>query len=207
MKLYISADIEGIAGVSDWNATSLNSSEFEEARSLMTQEVLAACKGAIKAGCKEIIIKDAHGSGRNIIPSLLPEWVTLIRGWSGHPYRMMQEIDNTFDATVFIGYHSAAGTTSNPLAHTFKKNIAHIKINNDVASEFLINSMISALVNVPVAFLSGDEAICNDAKLFNEKIETVMVTRGKGVIETAEQTICFETKEYFELLRMIKFIV
>ena len=55
MKLYISADIEGIAGVSDWNATSLNSSEFEEARSLMTQEVLAACKGAIKAGCKETL--------------------------------------------------------------------------------------------------------------------------------------------------------
>ncbi|MCP4176840.1 MAG: amino acid amidase [bacterium] len=180
MKIFISADIEGVAGVSDWNAATLNNPEYKEACSLMTGEVVAACNGAIKAGFREIYIKDAHGSGRNIIPSQLPDEAVLIRGWSGHPYSMMQEIDNTFHASILIGYHSAAGTTGNPLAHTFRDNITKIVLNDRIASEFQINSLISYLVNVPVAFISGDELICREAKIFNDNIETESVSKGIG---------------------------
>lgn len=190
MKLYISADIEGVAGVSHWDATRLNDPEFQEARELMTNEVLAACEAAIDSGFKEIVIKDAHGSARNIISSHLPENTTLIRGWSGHPYTMMQEIDNTFDAALFIGFHSSAGSTNNPLAHTISLNIEYIKINGIYASEFLINLYTASLEDVPVLFLSGDKHICQEAKDISSMIETVSVSEGIGA-----SSICFSPKQ------------
>jgi D-amino peptidase len=70
------------------------------------------------AGAKEIVIKDAHATGRNIIASRLPACARLVRGWSGHPLAMVQELDESFDALVLVGYHSKAGTQDNPLAHT-----------------------------------------------------------------------------------------
>ena len=196
MKIFISADIEGIAGVSNWDETSVNRPGYEEARHLMTQEVLAACQGALDAGCKEVVIKDAHGSGRNIISSQLPECVTLVRGWSGHPYSMLQEIDNTFDATIMIGYHSAAGSDSNPLAHTFTSNVAQISLNGELASEFLINALTSTLVDVPVVFVSGDKRICEEARKLNNNIETRFVSQGKGA-----SSICISPKQAYQKIK------
>ena len=196
MKIFISADIEGIAGVSNWDETSINKPGYEDARRLMTQEVLAACQGALDAGCKEIVIKDAHGSGRNILPWQLPECVALVRGWSGHPYNMLQEIDNTFDATIMIGYHSAAGSDSNPLTHTFTSNVAEIRLNGELASEFLINALTSTLVNVPVVFVSGDKGICEEVKKFNTNIETRFVSQGKGA-----SSICISPKQAYQKIK------
>jgi D-amino peptidase len=192
MKVYISADIEGISGVCDWDQTGKTGYAYEEARSLMTEEVLAACRGAEQAGYSEILIKDAHGSGKNIIPSKLPLNATLIRGWSGHPYGMMQEIDTTCDAAVFIGYHGAAGTSVNPLAHSFSLKVSYIKINGELVSEFTINTMIAHSVNVPVAFVSGDEYICREAKKMNENIVTNGSSRGVGnsSICVAPRAVC-----------------
>jgi len=131
----------------------------------MTREVVAACEGALSANVTDILIKDAHGSGRNIIASQLPECARLIRGWSGHPFNMLQQIDQTFDATILTGYHSKAGSEPNPLAHCFRLYIDYIKINGELASEFLFNAYVSALVNVPVVFVSGDKGICEDVKM------------------------------------------
>lgn len=180
MKIYISADIEGIAGVSDWDQAGKTGFAYEEARVLMTNEVLAACRGAETAGYSEIVIKDAHGSGKNIIPSKLPPDATLIRGWSGHPYSMMQEIDNSYDGAILIGYHGPAGTSVNPLAHSFSGKVSYIKINGEIVSEFTINTMIAHSVKVPVVFVSGDEYVCAEAEKVNKNIATNGSSRGVG---------------------------
>src|SRR4029079_18577351 len=110
MKVYISADIEGTSGITNWEQDDKTHPTYQEFRERMTDEVVAACEGAIEAGAKEIVIKDAHGSGRNIIAARLPDCAKLIRGWSGHPFCMVQELDQSFDALLFVGYHAKAGS-------------------------------------------------------------------------------------------------
>lgn len=181
MKIFISADIEGIPGIVDRCEGRKKCPDYQEFRELMTEEVVAVCEGAYDAGAKEIYVKDAHGSGRNIFISELPEYVYLIRGKSGHPYGMMQELDNTFDASLMVGYHSPGGSDCHPLAHTFIGPVfSHIKVNGKLASEFLFNSYISALVKVPVAFVSGDEGLCSLVKGLNPNISVLSLSRGIG---------------------------
>ena len=90
MKIYISADIEGVTGVTHWDETDLTKGEYNQFREQMTAEVVAACEGALEAGATEIWVKDAHDSARNIIAAKLPQAAKLIRGWSGHPFIMVQ---------------------------------------------------------------------------------------------------------------------
>jgi D-amino peptidase len=180
MKIYISADIEGTAGITNWEEADKTHPTYQEFRERMTDEVVAACEGAIEAGAKEILVKDAHDSGRNIIAARLPDCARLIRGWSGHPFSMVQELDESFDAALFVGYHSKAGTDDNPLAHTLRLRVAHLAFNGEIASEFQIYSYAAALVKVPPVFLSGDAGICNDAQRLVPGIVTVPVSRGIG---------------------------
>ena len=118
LKVYISADMEGITGVTHWNEVDPEKPNYAQFQKRMTGEVVSACRGALDAGAKKIMVKDAHYTGRNILPEDLPEEVELIRGWSGHPYSMVQELDETFDALMMVGYHSRAGSGGNPLSHT-----------------------------------------------------------------------------------------
>src|SRR5262245_14907585 len=180
MKVYISADIEGVAGITHWDEADKSHDTYPEFREEMTNEVVAACEGAVAAGAREILIKDAHGSGRNIIAARLPDCARLIRGWSGHPFCMVQEIDRSFDAAMFIGYHSKAGAEGNPLAHTLTLDVSHIELNGKRMSEFVMHSYAAALVGVPVVFLSGDKGICADARAFNKGFGTVVTSEGKG---------------------------
>jgi D-amino peptidase len=180
MKVYISADIEGTTGITNWEEAEKPHATYQEFRERMTDEVVAACEGAIEAGAKEILIKDAHDSGRNIISGRLPDCAKLIRGWSGHPFSMVQELDESFDALLFVGYHSKAGSDDNPLAHTLRLRVAHLAFNGEIASEFQIYSYAAALVKVPGVFLSGDAGICADAQKINPGIVTVPVSRGIG---------------------------
>jgi D-amino peptidase len=180
MKVYISADIEGTAGITNWEEADKTHPTYQEFRERMTDEVVAACDGAIEAGAKEIVIKDAHGSGRNIIAARLPDCAKLIRGWSGHPFCMVQELDQNFDALLFVGYHAKAGSDDNPMAHTLRLRVAHLKINGEIASEFHMHAWAAATVNVPSVFLSGDEGICTDAPRIAPGIVTVPVSRGIG---------------------------
>lgn len=181
MKIYISVDIEGITGVTNWDETILGNSEHEWAREQMTDETIAACEGALEMGATEIIVKDAHDSARNIDIRKLPKEVSLIRGWTEGTESMMAGIDETFDASVFIGYHSGSGFNGNPLSHTMHVDKAvWIKINNELVSEYTINSYISSSYGVPVVFLSGDEMLCKGAKKLIPNIETVGVKKGIG---------------------------
>lgn len=181
MKVYISVDIEGITGVTSWNETELGHGEHTWAKEQMTKETIAACEGAIEAGAREIIVKDAHDSARNLDISKLPKGVQVIRGWTSSPESMMAGIDESYDATIFVGYHSAAGADGNPLAHTMNVTKAtYMKINGRLASEFWLNSLISAYYKVPVVFLSGDKMLCEDSKALVPNMETVAVKTGIG---------------------------
>jgi D-amino peptidase len=186
MKLYISADMEGVACVSDRaEVDKAEATEYAPARARMTAEVAAACEGGFAAGAVEIVVKDAHWTGRNLDAEQLvaPEGrsLRLVRGWSGHPFSMVQELDASFGALAFIGYHSAAGRAGNPLAHTLSsRKFARIEINEVAASEFLLFSYAAAMVNVPVRFLAGDVALCEEASGQVEGIVTVATMEGRG---------------------------
>jgi D-amino peptidase len=180
MKVYISADIEGVTGVTHWDETDLGKGESGQFREQMTAEVVAACEGALAAGATEIWVQDAHDSARNIIAARLPQEAKLIRGWSGHPFMMVQELNETFAAALFIGYHSRGGAGSSPLAHTMTGAITRMVINEHPVSEFLIHTYAAAFVKVPVVFVSGDKGLCEEISQFNAHIGTVAVKEGIG---------------------------
>jgi D-amino peptidase len=159
--------------------------EYTPFREQMTAEVAAACNGAFHAGVDTIVVKDAHWTGRNIDPHKLPDVdgksLQMIRGWSGHPFAMVQGIDETYDAAAFIGYHAAASRGGNPLAHTMSgRMFAHVELNGATASEFMIYAYAAASVNVPVAFLSGDKSLCDEARNLIDGIATVATLEGYG---------------------------
>jgi D-amino peptidase len=180
LKIYISADIEGVTGVTHWDETDLHKEDSKVFREQMTAEVVAACEGALQAGATEIWIKDAHDTGRNLIASKLPKEASLIRGWTGHPLMMVQELDDSFAAVMMIGYHSRAGAGTSPLAHTMTGKLACISVNGRYASEFLIHAYAAASLRIPVAFVSGDKGLCDEVAQLNSHITTVAVKEGIG---------------------------
>jgi D-amino peptidase len=180
-KLFISADIEGVCGIADWKETEIGEAQGAYFRSEMTREVRAACEAACEAGVEEIFVKDAHGSGRSIDPSALPENVKIMRSWTRSPCSMMAGIDGSFGGVIFIGYHSEAGSDGNPLAHTMDSSmIVRLQINGENASEFVLNSYIAASFGVPVLMLSGDRKLCEGAQRLCPGIGTVAVSEGIG---------------------------
>jgi D-amino peptidase len=199
MKVYISADIEGITGTTTWSETELNFPDYSQFQKQMTKEVLAAIEGAIAGGATEILLKDAHDSARNIILDDIPENVKIIRGWTNEPMCMVAGLDESFDRAIFIGYHSEGGSERNPLAHTLSL-LADVKINGQYASEFLINTYAAALHQVPVAFVSGDQALTEHIACYNDKIVTFATKEGRGsaTINVSPQKTLKETKRLVE---------
>lgn len=179
MRIFISADIEGITGISTWHEADNNPPY--EARKRMTQEVAAACNMAIECGAKEVIIKDAHGNGKNLIYEDLPKAAKVISGWSNHPYNMVEGLDESFDGIIFIGYHSQALSNTSPLAHTLcPRSIRGIYLNDRPASEFLIYAGVANMIGVPIVAVSGDGGLIREVQQFDEQIQTVAVQEGFG---------------------------
>ena len=179
-KLFLSADIEGTCGIADWKETELGDAQSVYFRAQMTKEVTAACEAAIALGVEDILVKDAHSSGRNIDPSVLPEKARILRSWTRDPQVMMAGLDSSFEGVLFTGYHSPAGSDGNPLAHTMNGGNVWVKINGVGASEFLINAYTANSLRVPVLFLAGDEALCAFADGLGWGIRTAAVSKGVG---------------------------
>lgn len=180
MKVYISVDFEGISGSTSWSSTNLGDIEYGALAREMTLEAVAACQGALDAGAKEIYVKDAHDSGRNMDLSLFQKEVKIINDWTCTPYSMVGGLDSTFDAVMFVGYHSPAGSSGSPLSHTMNRGNNYVKFNGELASEFLIHAYIAASMGVPVVFLSGDQALTEHVHKYDPKIRTVAVKEGMG---------------------------
>ena len=179
-KLFISADIEGTAGIDSWEETEAGGFLYPVYAKRMTGEVNAACEGAIAAGVGEILIKDAHNNARNIDPEGLPRCAQVVRGWIGGLCSMMGGLDESFTAVGMTGYHTACATNGNPLAHTMNLENEAVLINGEIASEFMINALYAATMNIPVVFVSGDAMLCESAKALIPHITAVPVSTGMG---------------------------
>ena len=204
MKVYISADMEGITGVTHWDEVDHNKpAVYTQFQERMTKEVAAVCDGALEAGAKEIWVKDAHYSGRNILSEDLPKNVKLIRGWSGHPYSMVQELDESFDALMMVGYHSMAGKGGNPLAHTLSSSkLDSVFINEQQTSEFFLHGNIAAKHGVPLVFVSGDAGLCEEVKDVSPNTTThaTMVGVGDSTINIQPETSRKAIREKVKLI-------
>ena len=202
-RIYLSADIEGTCGIADWDETQLGKADYEPFRRQMTREVAAACEGAKAGGCDGLFIKDAHDSGRNLLPGELPEDIEIFRGWGCDIHSMMSGLDASFSGVLLTGYHSSSNTDASPLAHTMNLQNTSVKINGMQASEMLINTYAAALYDVPVLMVTGDAGVCEAARRINPHVYTVPVSRGRGegsisihpaeavrrIRETAEQAV------------------
>lgn len=182
MKIFLSADIEGTCGVACWAETErATPTDYDPFSRQMTREVAAACRGALEGGAEEIWIKDAHDSARNIDPSQLPRGVRIHRGWTGDPLSMMSGLDrDAYGAVFFTGYHAWAGCPGNPLSHTMNGRNTRVTLNGMPCSEFLINAYTAGLYGVPVALVTGDQALCDFAKALIPTITAVPVKEGIG---------------------------
>lgn len=179
-KLFISADIEGTCGILNWDETEKSKADYGYFVKQMTREVSAACLGAMDSGFTDIVVRDAHDSARNLLPDELPEGIRLLRGWAGDPYCMMTGLDSSFDGVVFTGYHSAAFTDFNPLAHTMSGRLFKVTINGEVASETMLNALTASYEGVPVFALTGDEGLCKWMQSVSPNTAVVPVSQGMG---------------------------
>lgn len=180
MKIFLSADIEGITGVTHWDETEITHAEYTAAREQMTAEVAAACEGALEAGADEIWVKDSHDTARNILAARLPQPARLVRGWSGHPFQTLTQLDDTFHAVLLVGYHSGAGFGKSPLEHTWSGDLMCVKLNGQFISEFSLDALTGSYAGAPVVFVSGDQGLCEHALATNPNIHTVAVKSGVG---------------------------
>ncbi|MCI0514836.1 M55 family metallopeptidase [candidate division KSB1 bacterium] len=180
LKVYISVDMEGITDVAHWDEVFEKNPDYPYFRKLMTGEANAAIEGAFAAGATEVVVRDAHGSGRNLIPDELNENARLIREWSGGPMGMLEQIDRTYHAVLCVGYHAKASTPNAILKHTMTGNVLDLRVNGVSVPELGWNGMIAAYYGVPIVFVAGDQAICNQAKQLFPKIETVVVKEAFG---------------------------
>jgi len=179
-KIFLSADIEGTCGIAHWSETDAPKPDYAPFARQMTREAAAACQGAVDAGAGELLVKDAHGNGRNIDPAALPTCARILRGWTKDPYTMMSGLDSSFDGVLFTGYHSPAGSDANPLAHTMALAYSLVTINGEIASELTINCLHAASMGVPVLMVTGDEGLCEGIRAILPRVFTVPVNRGIG---------------------------
>jgi len=180
LKVFISVDMEGITGVVNWEEVSRDGKDYDYFRKIMTKEANAAIEGALAAGATDILVRDSHGSARNILPELLHEKAKLLRDWSGGFLSMMEAIDKSYDAVIFIGYHAKAGTPNALLEHTMTGNVLDISVNGVSLPEAGVNALIAGHFDVPVVFTAGDKAICEQVKGLFGEVETVVVKKGVG---------------------------
>jgi D-amino peptidase len=176
-RILISVDMEGITGVVTSEQLGPAGFEYARFREFMTAEAIAAVEAAKEAGATEILVVDAHGNGQNLLIDRFPPDVRIVRSWP-RPLMMMEGIDSTFSAVVFIGYHSATTNTKGVRAHTISSaNLAAVELNGIAVGESGINAAIAGHFGVPVVMISGDDAAVGEAQQLIGPIEGAVVKR------------------------------
>lgn len=180
LKIFISADMEGVVGAVTSEQLGPGGFEYERFRGFMTAEVNAAIEAAREAGATEIVVADAHGNGQNLLIERLPQDVTVVRSWP-REFRMMGGIDETFDGVIFLGYHAGTANMDGVRAHTFSSaNITGLKVNGIEMSEGSMNAAIAGRFGVPVIMVSGDDAAVAEVQAVIGDIEGAVVKRALG---------------------------
>jgi len=184
MNIYISVDMEGVAGVAHEDQTDpvdpAHAVEYARFRRLMTDEANAAIQGASSAGATRILVNDSHWLMRNLLAEELHESAELI---SSGPKRlsMMEGVDGGFDAVLCVGYHAMAGTRHATIDHTYTSRIHQVKVNGRAVGELGLNAAVAGCFGVPVALVSGDQALALEARaLLGNDIEAVVVKEAVG---------------------------
>jgi D-amino peptidase len=179
MKIYISADIEGIGGVVRQEHSSTDGREYRWARKMMTEEVNAAIRGAFDGGAKEVVVADSHNVGLNLIPDELDARASLIMG-SPRPLCMMDGIHLGFDAAFLVGYHGKAGTADSNLVHIFNRRIAEVRVNGIDIGEIGLSAGLAGFYKTPVALVTGDDQAVGEASRLLLGVETAEVKKAIG---------------------------
>jgi D-amino peptidase len=175
VKVYISADMEGIAGVVTGEQLGPQGFEYARFREFMTNEVLAAIEGARAAGATEILVGDSHGNGQNLLIEKFPKDVQIVRAWP-RPLVMMEGIDSTFAAALFVGYHAGTTNSVGVRAHTMSSaTLADLRLNGVSVPEAGLNAAIAGHFGVPVALITGDEAAVKEARALLGDVEGAVV--------------------------------
>ena len=175
LKIYISADMEGVVGAVTGDQLGPSGFEYERFRELMTAEVNAAIDAARQSGATEILVSDSHGNGQNLLLDQLPQDIRLVRSWP-RPLMMMEGIDESFDGAIFIGYHSSTTNTEGVRAHTLSSaNLTAVRLNGVPMPEAGLNAAIAGHFGVPVLMISGDDAIVAEARGLLGDIEGAVV--------------------------------
>lgn len=173
MKLFISADIEGIAGVSTIQQL-VNNGEYQRFRRLMTEEVNAAVRGAYNAGASEVVVADGHGNMSNILIEELDPRARLVSG-NNRVMCQLEGLDETFDGIIFIGHHGREGASKAVISHTLAGIcVKEMKINGKVVGETEMNAMVAGAFGVPAIFISGDDLYVSEVKETLPDVESVV---------------------------------
>ena len=180
-KIFISVDMEGISGVVQPAQLGPDGFEYQRAREWMTGEVNAAIAGVRETGPAEIVICDSHGNGQSLLIDKVPEDVRIVRGFP-RPLEMMQGLDDTFAAAMFIGYRGSEWTPGAVRGHTISSaRLLGVRLNGAEVSEGIYNAALAGHFGVPVALVSGDR---------------LAVTQVQQVVASAEGAIVKEPYGY-----------
>lgn len=179
-KIFISVDMEGISGVVQPAQLGPEGFEYQRAREWMTGEVNAAIAGIRASGPAEIVVCDSHGNGQSVLIDQLPDDVRIVRGFP-RPMEMMQGIDESFTAAVFIGYHASEWTANAVRGHTISSaRLLGVKLNGNEVSEGMYNAALAGQFGVPVAFVSGDRLAVTQLQQVAPSAEGVIVKEPYG---------------------------
>jgi D-amino peptidase len=175
-KVFISVDMEGISGISGSDQLSAAGAEYGRSRKLMADDANAAIRGARAGGATEIVVNDSHGSMRNLRLEDLAPGARLV----SHSFKragMMEGLDDSFDAVIFIGYHAQAGTPSGLFAHTGSGVVADVRVNGRSLGEGGLNTLVAGWYGVPVVLVTGDDVAVKQVAAVAPDARTIAVKR------------------------------
>jgi D-amino peptidase len=176
MRVFISSDMEGTAGIVDWSQCRGPGTEYEMGRRLLLDEVNAAIDGALEAGATEIVVNDSHGAMANLPPAELRAEASYVSG-RHKPLYMMQGLDDTFDAALFVSYHGSIGSNG-VLSHTYNpRAVSAARLNGTTVGESGINALVALAHGVPVALVTGDQVTIEETAAVIPDIVGVVVKR------------------------------
>jgi D-amino peptidase len=175
-KVFISVDMEGISGISGSDQLSATGAEYNRSRKLMADDTNAAIRGARAGGATQIVVNDSHGSMRNLRLEDLDPFARLI-SHSFKRYGMMEGLDESFDAAIFIGYHAQAGSPNGLFAHTGSGIVADVRVNGRSLGEGGLNTLVAGWFGVPVVLVTGDNVAVEQVAAVAKGTRTVAVKR------------------------------